>query len=87
MADYGIQVDGNQGIFQIDSETTSTKYLATKQNAITTTSGGFIVMQSGHFDQSKGDIVFARPSTVSGTFHQTLSTTRPDLIHLHHMLF
>ena len=27
MADYGIQVDGNQGIFQIDSETTSTKYL------------------------------------------------------------
>ena len=77
MADYGIQVDGNQGIFQIDSETTSTKYLATKQNATTTTSGSFIVMQSGHFDQSKGDIVFARPSTVSGTFSSHFGSTPP----------
>ena len=79
MADYGIQVDGNQGIFQIDSETTSTKYLATKQNATTATNGttGFIEMQSGHFDQSKGDIVFARPSTVSGTFSSDFEHNPP----------
>ena len=77
MADYGIQVDGNQGIFQIDSETTSTKYLATKQNATTELSSGFIQMQSGHFDQSKGDIVFARPSTQSGTFSSDFEHTPP----------
>ena len=79
MADYGIQVDGNQGIFQIDSETTSTKYLATKQNATTVTNGttGFIEMQSGHFDQSKGDLVFARPSTLAGTFSSDFEHNPP----------
>ena len=78
MADYGIQVDGNQGIFQIDSETTSTKYLSTKQNATTELSGGNIQMQSGHFDQSKGDIVFGRPvSAQSTTFSSNFEHTIP----------
>ena len=78
MADYGIQVDGNQGIFQIDSETTSTKYLATKQNATTEVQSGFVQMQSGHFDQSKGDIVFARPSVLGvTTFSSDFEHTPP----------
>ena len=79
MTDYGIQVNGVGDIFQIDSDTTSTKYLATKQNATTVTNGttGFIEMQSGHFDQSKGDIVFARPSTLSGTFSSDFEHNPP----------
>ena len=61
MAAYGLQATGTNGIFQIDSNTTSTFHLAAS-NVGTTTSNNQSI--SGY---TAGDLVMARPTSGSGT--------------------
>ena len=58
---YGLQATGTNGIFQIDSNTTSTFHLA-MTNVGTTTSNNQAI--SGY---TAGDMVMARPTSGSGT--------------------
>ena len=61
MSAYGLQASGTNGIFQIDSNSTSTFHLAAS-NVGTTTSNNQSI--SGY---TAGDIVMARPTSGSGT--------------------
>ena len=67
---YGLQVTGTGGIFQLDSETSSTISLAVASTGTTTGNNQQI---SG--DQS-GDLIFARPSGTSNTHFFYNAVTR-----------
>jgi len=57
---YGLQVTGTGGIYQLDSETSSTISLVVASSGITTSSGGHYISGA-----QTGDLIFARPNTTS----------------------
>tara|TARA_B000000532_G_scaffold158352_1_gene127440 strand:+ start:19 stop:669 length:651 start_codon:yes stop_codon:yes gene_type:complete len=70
---FGLQATGTNGIFQIDSNTTSTFHLAASNVGTTTTNNQAI---SGY---AVGDLVMARPTSGSGTlvFDALTNVTAP----------
>ncbi len=76
---YGILIQGVGGIFQVDSEKGSTRYMQVTHNSTTSNSQSGLTghrMIVGHWDS--GDLVFARPTIGSGRFISNFQVNPPE---------
>ena len=64
---YGITIDGVGGIYQVDSTTTSTRFLAITHTGSVTSAGGdsLFHLPANKFDT--GDILLAKPNVTTST--------------------
>jgi len=67
---YGIEIDGVQGIYQVNSTTATTRYLAITHNSSSIYHNGQhkLIDSAGNEPFDDGDIVLARPTSGSGSF-------------------
>ena len=76
---YGILIQGVGGIFQVDSEKGSTKYMQVTHNSTTSNSQSGLTghrMIINHW--KSGDIVFARPVSGSGRLVSDFQVDPPE---------